>query len=214
MVGRPDLNFRVMTTTCKSHSFFNLLANSFVRLPLYCRKIFGFASDLFFMLLWWCFQLFLLSIIIISIICKLWFFILEDPSYGFWYLVQHVLFFSGSWSKANQWDVALKILWNVPWIPFLYAEAVHNSIVLCENLNVHAVVDWDLQLPLKGADQRWFTTLNDSNCGSSCGSHIVVPMCGSLSSRIWLQTVSTWSSRDGASGPLEIRSPGPGEANF
>ena len=37
-VGRHDLNFRVVKTTCNSHCFFDLLANFRVRLPLYCRK--------------------------------------------------------------------------------------------------------------------------------------------------------------------------------
>ena len=75
-------------------------------------------------------------------------------------------------------------------------------------------VDWDLQLALKGVDPRWFTAHSDSSFGGSCGSHIVVPICSSLSIRIWLQTVSTGSSRNGTSGPLETRNPRPREADL
>ena len=52
------------------------------------------------------------------------------------------------------------------------------------NIVVVVVVDWDLQLALKKVDPRWFPTDSDSRFGRSCGSHIVLPMCSSLSSRI------------------------------
>ena len=45
-VGRHDLNFRVLKTTCILLSFFNLLAMFWVRLPLNCRKIVGVSEDL------------------------------------------------------------------------------------------------------------------------------------------------------------------------
>ena len=37
-VRRLDLNFRVLKITCKSHSFFILLATNCEKLALYCRE--------------------------------------------------------------------------------------------------------------------------------------------------------------------------------
>ena len=117
-VGRHDLNFRVVKTTCNSHSFFNLLAKFWVRLPLYCRKIVGLSLDL--VLLFWCSFGVVLnwSLPPLIIFSRVWFTIFEDHSSGYWFLVQQDLFFSRAWSKANQLEVALKTLWTVPWITF------------------------------------------------------------------------------------------------
>ena len=68
-----------------------------------------------------------------------------------------------------------------------------NRIIINKNVfeRLVVVVDCDLQLALKEIDPRWFTTQSHSSFGGSCGSHNIVPMCSCLSSRIWLQTVST-----------------------
>ena len=128
-VGRHDLNFRVVKTTCNLHNFFNLLAKFWVRLLLYCRKIVGLSEDL--VLFFWCsFGVVLKwSLPPLIIFSRVWFTIFEEQSSGYWFLVQQVLFLSRALSKANQLEVALKTYEPSLESHFYYAEAVHS----CEN---------------------------------------------------------------------------------
>ena len=122
-VGRHDLNFRVVKTTCNSHSFFILVAKFWVRLPLYCRKIVGLSIDLV-LLFWSSFGVVLIwSLPPLIIFSRIWLTIFEDHSSGYWFLVQQGLFFSRAWSKANQLKVTLKTLWTAPWITFFLCTA-------------------------------------------------------------------------------------------
>ena len=58
------------------------------------------------------------------IFSKVWFTFFEDHYSGYWFLVQQVLLFSRTWSKANQLEVALNTLWTVPWVTFFLCWSV------------------------------------------------------------------------------------------
>ena len=98
----------------------------------FVEKIVCLSLDL--VLLFWCSLavVFNWSSTSIIIFFKVWFFVFNDHSSGYWFLVQHVLFFSSAWSMAKQ----LKSLWTVPWITFFNAEAVHwcknSMLLLCQ----------------------------------------------------------------------------------